>query len=211
MRTQIKLSPKTTQKLQLKTSLIYTGAGIMLTSILGFLCFLYLNIGNSDDALANTTFSTRASGNWNTSTTWSGTAPTRRLSNKNTVNILANHEVVVDTDLYFEQNTFLYVYGTLFIKGNLTMEQGSTLVVEQGAVLVVLGNFDAMHHQTFINKGNIAVMGDITTSHQSTYSNTGNIYADAPLPTTGTPQQPESNIQNNAVMSDIMQRNGYSF
>lgn len=207
----MKLSPRTSQKLQLKTTVLYAGVGLMLTSIIGVICFIYLNLGKSDDALAATTYNSLASGSWELDATWSGTRPELSLTNKDEVIINTGHEVVVETNLFFEQNTTLRITGILVVKGNLVMEQGTNLIVSTGGVLIVMGDYTAGHHLEFNNQGNIVLLGQIATEHQSTITNSGNIYADESFAiTSGNAQEPESNIQNNEQLYTLLQSHGYT-
>lgn len=207
----MKLSPKISQKLQMKTIMVYAGVGIAFTTIITALVFIYLNTGNSENAMAATTFKTNAGGPWTTAGTWQGTAPTTQIGNKDEVIINSGHEVFVQ-DLYFDQNTTLTIFGTLVVKGNFTMEQLANFTVAPGGVFIVMGNYNAQHHQTFANNGTIALMGDVVTDHSSTYQNNGLLYTDAGLPLTGesAPAQPESAIQDNSNLMTLLSNHGYN-
>ncbi|CAN5429739.1 hypothetical protein BH23BAC1_BH23BAC1_18190 [soil metagenome] len=211
MKTKLKLSPRVAPKVNVITTLIYAGVGIALGSILGIIAFIYLNIGSPEEAKANTTYTSRAGGNWTLAATWDGSRPNLTLTNKEEVRINAGHEVFVETNVLFQQNTTLKVWGTLVVQGNLTMEQLTNLYVYPGGILIVMGDYSALQHLEFTNGGKIVLLQNITTTLHSSITNSGAIYADAPLAiSSGNAQQSESAIQNDIQLMSLLTIYGYA-
>jgi hypothetical protein len=198
MKTRMQLSPKVAPTLKINTSTIYVVGGVIVATLAGIVLFIYLNIGNNTESLAAAgTFSSRASGNWTSTSVWNGgTAPAAALDGDNitvgsnnavlrsgsitgnnnvVLTIQSNATLTISGDFTVDNNLVLNNSGTLIITGNLVAKNGAGITVNGGGVMNVGGNATFDNNTNFIVNGNFTTGGNITFGNNALFNGAGTV------------------------------------
>jgi hypothetical protein len=185
---------------KLKLTVIYVTIGcIALASIIAVVMFIYLNLGQSEDAVAaGSAYSSSASGNWTAGATWSGgVAPGTTNLNGDDITVSANHTVqrtgnistqnnvtltiqanavlTINGNLVVQNNFTLNNTGTLIITGSLETQNGATMTINGGGFVQVSGNVSLGNNADITVNGNFSVGGSLTMGSNSTFDGTGRV------------------------------------
>ncbi len=135
-------------------------ASCALAVVAGVAVFTYLNLGNSEDSLAdNARFYAVQAGNWQSSEVWEGEAIPPDGNIEHDIEILA--KVTQRGHLSYRKGAkrTLIIKDTLVVEGNFTLGHKANLSVEQGGVLMVAGDLVVDKKSEMTNYGTIAVGG----------------------------------------------------
>ena len=102
-------------------------------------------------------FTAVTSGNWSSSTTWGGPAPTGTVSNQDII-IPAGFTVTLDVDI-----TFTGLLNSITVDGGLTNTSANGIIITQGS-LIGAGTI-SIDNLSFTSLGNTAFLGNLNLKH----------------------------------------------
>lgn len=192
MKHKLDLTAKTTSKLTLKHTLFYTVVGLGIMAILFTGAFLYFNLGNSEEAVANKrgyTSRDNHEGLWSDPNIWTreGGGVTAPVPDRGYGGITIDIYGMVTDNTPPRSNYFngsaINILDTLIIKGDLILSGGRGFNVSSNGILIVFGNAEVKQGAHITNNnGRIVITGDLTTSGGSRVNNNSNgfyIYGNA--------------------------------
>lgn len=132
MKNKLKLSPQVSNKVSVKHTILYIGAGVGLFALLFVSAFFYLNLGNSEKAVAavEIEIKSKKTGNWEDDSSWDA-----EIEYKNGLKIIIqeDHGITISKNTKIDNILHIEVYGTLnFNKGKITLPAGSTIILHEG-------------------------------------------------------------------------------
>jgi hypothetical protein len=194
MKTRMTMGPRASQKMKRRTILFYTAVTVAFATIVSLVVFTFLNLGNLENAIAGSTYSSSASGPWTTNSSWSGgSAPATTVITDN-ITVNGNHYVTspsldvdngavftikslgtlyINGNLVVKNNFTLNVSGTLTITGNLITDNNSTLTINGGGVVKVNGNASFNNNAAVTVNGNLTVGGAISFGSNPVFTGSG--------------------------------------
>jgi hypothetical protein len=137
-------------------TLISVGLWVAVFALMVFVVwYTHVSMRNAAAGLApSEEFQSSASGNWVTSSTWSGgVAPPTSNINGYEITIGAGHSVVTSSTISAQNNV--------------------TLVIEEGATLTINGNLSAQNNFTIINSGKLIITGSLIAQNGANVTITG--------------------------------------
>ena len=196
MKTRMKLETKVAPKVKQRITLVKAAIGIALVGVAGFITFLYLNLGQQEDTYAqNQNYNSSQTGDWVSSSTWSGNTPPTSGFNRDNVNINSGHTVtrtgdidvnnqtafningngtlIILGDLDVNNNLTLNVNGQLIISGNLTTNNGASITVNGGGSVDISGNASFGNNATFMVDGTLNIEGTLSMGNGYSFSGNG--------------------------------------
>lgn len=175
----MRLHPRTSTKLSTSMMLVYGAVGIAVAGAAVFAIMFVVNMLKSEDAFANTTYSSIANGNWLNSSTWLNGSLPQFGNNRETV-ISAGDTVYYDANFTVTSaRATIIVEGTLIFTQNVSLGTQATIDVKSTGTLIVIGDYTANNHLDVKNGGIVVFMEavDLPDKHFSV-SNSGSIYSD---------------------------------
>jgi hypothetical protein len=127
----LKIAPAVRVKMQLTTRHILAGCAL-LAILIAMGVFLFLNLGNSHDTLAATSkplIVSRASGNWNASSTWLRNNIPSVPQDGDSIVIKSGHLISMGSHVTIN-NVWLRVFGTLWIDNGIKLWTNRTSFIE---------------------------------------------------------------------------------
>ena len=207
------LETKVSPKVKLRHTFLYAGAGIALATLIGFVTFFYLNVGNKEDALA-ASFSTAQAGAWNTGSTWVGnnvpgnwgshdvtfnhniTGTPNQIRGFNSITGGTGRTFTSTGNLTLQSVNTFTVDGTTTINGNYSHTAAGTIRITSGD-FIVSGNLSLQDVNLIIENGRLIVGGWITTSNNSSITAYSGVSSGGNISVTGG----GITIQNGPLMS----------
>ena len=199
MRARMKLSPRITPSVKLKTIFVYTAASIALIGVIVWLLFLYLNIGNPENAWAAENYSSAQSGNWTTNSSWNGGNATAAsnfsdnaiinsnhtithtgtldIGNGASITINSNGKLVINGDLIVQNNLTLIIIGELVGNGNIVIKNGGNITVSGSGKLIATGDITLQNNANFHVDGTVSAGNNITFGNNTSFSGNGQVIA----------------------------------
>lgn len=175
MKARMKLVPRTSSSVKLKTIFVYTAASVAAFGLILTITIVYLNLGNAEDVLAaGGNFTSKQSGNWVTNSTWTGGTPS--VSDLDgTVTIAPGHDIALAGILSAKNDAVINVNGKLTISGDLSAKNGLKIVVN--GELLVSGDIE------MDNNGQLTVnsSGKVTTTGNISFKNNAQLAVDGKL------------------------------
>ncbi len=178
---------------------------IRVRKILSIIILLGLSGLSSQTIAQNHNTISELSGYWSDASSWSGGTVAPTTSNTQNLNIQIDGYIIRGGNLsYTGNNANLKVQSndTLVVDGNLTLKNGSKVIIESGAILVVLGDFTTKNNLDLSTNGNMVVTGEFEIGNSGNVNNNGNIYLYDDTPTTGNSNinggfEDETDLENN--------------
>lgn len=157
MRNKLKLSPKTKTTVSVKKTLVYASVGVGMFLLIFTGAFFYLNMGSSEEVIAEVPATTTKvivnNGRWSDPLTWSGGIP----EDNDIVEIPKDFTLILDVNINNAlKSVTIKVYGIFnFANGKLSLDADSKiLVADTGDLRSISGNNDKLEIGGYKIKGN---------------------------------------------------------
>lgn len=202
MKARMKLVPRTSSSIKMKTIFVYTAASIALFGVILSLTIVYLNLGNSENSMAGAlvaggSYTSRQNGNWIMSSTWNGgTAPptsdlegsvtinsnqsvtlsgTLTTKNNTIITINSNGKLTISGDLIAKNDLQIIVYGELVIGGDMEGENNSIITINNGGKVTTSGNIKFKNNTQLAVNGSLTVGEDLQFGNNATFNGGGQV------------------------------------
>ncbi len=179
-RRRLRQSPK--PRLRQRTVLIYAAAATLVTIAIGAGVFIYMNLGNSRDSLANKNrqeYNSSGTGDWEDAATWEKSQSWMDDTPGNDVNIRfvnVRGYITRSGNLRVAGNTTMTIYDTLRIIGDLELTGGASLKIEEDGLLIVENDYITSGGARTINEGHVVEIQNLRGSGGSSIQNNNNFY-----------------------------------